>query len=284
MKPVPKIRMKRGKNMFKKEFRDIFKPTLVRLSVLLIVPLFALFNVPIRKISLFLFASVFRFIKGPAYHVDIYMISFIFLFGIMIIFIANYYGTKAFRGEHKDRAFEYLLSFPFSKGRILLYKLVPRFVVVAVLTAVYEFVAFRYLVPLEDIRGGMFFLVDPVFFPFWVLFFFMAGFFLGLFEQKNWVAVVTLNVFLAAIFISIGLCSSVLRAIEPEILLRSYFTGLSFLMGIFVILIVLGAAFFLVYRKFDMKSPGLYARRYSFFVLPPLVAFTVLSIYLLISW
>lgn len=270
--------------MFKKEFRDILKPTLLRLGVLLIVPLLALFNVPVRKISLFLFAGVFSFIKGPAYHVDIYMVSFIFLFGIMIFFIANYCGSKAFRGEHRDRAFEYLLSFPFSKGRILLCKLVPRFTVVAVLTVVYEILAFRYLVPLEDIRGGLFFLVDPVFFPFWVLFFFMAGFFLGLFEQKNWIAVVTLNVFVAVIFISLGLCKSVLRAIEPEILTRSYFTGLSFLVGVFVILIVLGAAFFPVYKKFDMKSPGLYARRYSFFVLPPLAVFTVLSIYLLISY
>jgi ABC-type transport system involved in multi-copper enzyme maturation permease subunit len=274
--------MKRGKNMFKKEFRDILKPTLLRLSVLLIVPLLALFKVPIRKISLFLFAGVFRFIKGPAYHVDIYMIGFIFLLGIMIFWIANFYGTNAFKGEHKDRAFEYLLSFPFSKSRILLYKLVPRFAVVVVLTAVYEIFAFRYLVPLEDIRGGLFFIVDPVFFPFWVLFFLMAGFFLGLFEQKNWIAVVTLSVFLAVIFISIGLCKSVLRAIEPEILYRSYFTGLSFLVGVFVILMVLGAAFFVVYRKFDMKSPGRYAQRYAFIVLPPLAVFTVLSIYLVV--
>ena len=105
---------------------------------------------------------------------------------------------------------------------------------------------------------------------------------MGLFEQKNWIAVVTLTVFSSSILISLGVCKKIIRSIEPTIISGSYFTGLIFIFGILIILFLLGMAFFIVYRKFDMKSPALYARRYAFIVLPPLVSLILVSIYLLI--
>ena len=105
---------------------------------------------------------------------------------------------------------------------------------------------------------------------------------MGLFEQKNWIAVVSLTVFYSSILISLGVCTRIIRSIESKIIFGSYFTGLSFIFGTLIILFVLGIAFFIVYRKFDMKSPLLYARRFAFIVLLPLVSLTLVSIYLLI--
>jgi hypothetical protein len=151
------------------------------------------------------------------------------------------------------------------------------------LTILYEILAFYYVVPMRQVQGPLFFFIDPVFFPVWVLFFLVAGFFLGLFEQKNWIAVVTFLTFFSTILISLGLCKAFLRSVDPGIVLKSHFTGLSFLFGVILVLLVLGTAFFMVYRKFDMKSPALHARRFAFRVLPPLVLLTLSSIYLLIT-
>jgi|GEM_PF-1415611 len=266
--------------MLKKEFRDIIKPTLVRLGFLLIVPLLALFKVSLSGIFHFLLISVLHMIKAPAE--NIYISSFIFLLGLIIFWTANHFGVYAFREEYRDWAFEYLLSFPFSKSRIFFYKFIPRVSILVVLVVVYEVLAFFYVIPMRDIQGALFFLIDPVFFPFWVVFFFMGGFFVGLFEQKNWIAVVTLTVFSSSILISLGMCTRIIRSIEPKIIFGSYFTGLSFTFGTLIILFVLAIAFFIVYRKFDLKSFALYARKFAFIVLPPLASLTLFSIYLLI--
>jgi ABC-type transport system involved in multi-copper enzyme maturation permease subunit len=271
----------RGVTMIRKEFRDILQSTFVRLSFLGIIPLLAILKVSPWKIYHFFLRSMFRILNGYAEH--IYLNSFTFLLAVLILWTANQYGTHAFRGEHRDRAFEYLLSFPFSKLRILVYKFVPRVLLLLLLTILYEVLAFHYVVPMRQIQGPLFFFIDPVFFPVWVLFFLAAGFFLGLYEQKNWIAVVTFLTFFSTLLISLGLCKAILRAIDPGIVDKSHFTGLSFLIGVMLVLVVLGTAFFTVYRKFDMKSPGLHARRFAFRVLPPLVLLLFSSIYILIS-
>ena len=153
--------------MIKKEFRDIIQFTLPLLTGLFIVPLLALFKVSITGIVNFLVVSLFPILKSGAE--NIYMTSFIFLLGFIIFLTANHYGFHAFHCEHKDRAFEYLLSFPFSKYRVLLYKLIPRVAVLFLLTLLYEALASYYLVPLRPIQGDYFFL--------WTLFFFLSGFY-----------------------------------------------------------------------------------------------------------
>lgn len=266
--------------MIKKEFRDIIQFTLLLLACLLIVPLLVLFRISITGVVNFLVVSLFPILKSGAG--NMYMTGFTFHLGFIIFLIANHYGFHAFHSEHKDRAFEYLLSFPFSKYRILLYKLIPRIGILFLLTILYEALAFYYLIPLRSIQGGLFFLMDPVFFPFWVLFVLAAGFFVGLFEQKNWIAVVSLMVFLGFIFISLGI-KTIMPSVSSGMAQNIYLNGLSFVLGTLVIMVVLGTCFLLVYRKFDMKSNSIFARRFAGFVLPLLTTLTALGIYLLIN-
>lgn len=101
--------------MLKKEFREIIVPTLLRLSILLLFPLIGLLEIG-------------QYISGPSYYM---FISFIL--GLVTIWIASTYGIDAFRNEHKDQALEYLFSFPLSKFKIALYKLIPRISILMVL-------------------------------------------------------------------------------------------------------------------------------------------------------
>lgn len=268
--------------MLKKEFADIIKPVLAILSVSLIVPFLALLEVSIYGIFRFLVVIVYKVLK--AVNGNVYMLSFIFLFGFLIFWIANMLGFTAFKYEYKDRAFEYLLSFPVSRYRILQHKIVPRLIVLFSLVAIYEVLASFFLVSLRPLQGGLFFLFDLPFFPMWVLFFFLAGFFIGLFEQKNWIAVISITTFAAAICISLAIRSLILPLVpsgNPGALHGGALSGISFGLGTFIILAVLGAAFFTVYKKFDMKSAGIHARRFTLFVFPPLVLLIVVSFFIL---
>lgn len=138
--------------MIKKEFRDIIPFTLMVLTGLFIVPLLALFKVSINGIVNFLVISLFHILKSGTE--NIYMTSFTFLLGFVIFLTANNYGFYAFRCEHKNQALEYLLSFPFSKYQVLLYKLIPRIAMLFLLTLLYEVLAFNYLIPLRPIQGA----------------------------------------------------------------------------------------------------------------------------------
>ena len=114
-----------GKNceekMIYKEFRDILKPTLVGLSLLLVIPILAIFKVPIKGIFYFITISVYKIFNSPPENV--YVLSFILLLGITIFWIGNIsLGSHIFHTEYKDNAFEYLLASPYTKSQILFYK------------------------------------------------------------------------------------------------------------------------------------------------------------------
>ncbi|MCP4218334.1 MAG: hypothetical protein GY765_27100, partial [bacterium] len=98
----------------------------------------------------------------------------------------------------------------------------------------------------------------------WVLFIFLAGFFTGLFEQKNWLPMVTLSVPASLVLASIGAGALLTEAgFSPATL-----NGTAALAGAGLIILILGIAFALVFRKFDASSPALFARRFALMVLP----------------
>ena len=147
--------------MLKKEFREIIVPTLLRLSILLMFPLLDLLEVA-------------RYIEGPSYYMFIS-----FTLGLVTIWIASTYGIDAFRNEHKDQALEYLLSFPLSKFKIALYKLIPRISILMVLIAINLVVDFT---GFADFEGeGPVFYVMVVFSPVCLVIFFL----LSVFREKE---------------------------------------------------------------------------------------------------
>jgi ABC-type transport system involved in multi-copper enzyme maturation permease subunit len=258
--------------MLKKEFRDMIKPVLAILSILLIVPLLALLKVSLNGAFYLVTIRIYRILR--AVNGNIYLLSFLFLFGVLIFCIANMLGFSTFKYEHKDRAFEYLLAFPVSRYRILQYKIFTRLSVILVLVVIYEVLASLFLLELRSVQGSLFFLFDPLFFPIWVLFFFLASFFISLFEQKNWIAVISLIAFISTVVISLAI-RSLLSSGYMGTLHGSYLNGIAAALGAFIIMGVLGAAFFPIYKRFDVKSPHIHARRFTLLVLPTLLLLTI---------
>lgn len=266
--------------MLKKEFRDIVVPTLARLAVLGVIPILAVAGAPLSMGFRLIFVRGFHFFtRSPE---NLLPVSLVLLLGILIFLAANFLGAKAFRCEHRDRAFEYLFALPLSRWQILRCKLLPRLAVLAVLTLIYEVLAFTVISPLRPIRGGLFFLIDPLFFPFWVIYIFLVGFFLSLFEQKNWIAVVLLSLFPATVLVSLAFRTMLESSRSVPVALR-YLSGIAFGLGTWVVMAVLAAAFLLVYRKFTLKSPRLIARRFALLSLPPLAILIFASLILLLA-
>jgi hypothetical protein len=245
--------------MLKKEFREIIVPTLLRLSILLMFPLLGLLGVS-------------RYITGPSY----YMFISITL-GLVTVWIASTYGIDAFKNEHKDQALEYLFSFPLSKFKIALYKLIPRISILMVLIAVNLVVDFTGFANFEG-EGPVFYAI-VVFSPVClVMFFLLSGFFVSMFFEKKRSRIFLNTAAMAAMTaISLGIHSLLMSTS----LIRHVY-DISFSVGCLVVLAVIGTAFVSVYGKMDLKPANLHGRKFTWRALPPLLVLTVLGILLFI--
>ena len=150
--------------MLKLEFRAAARVGLKSLLLLFVPLVVILSRFSIDEIFTFLtiraypiLSSTAEFEIGPAF--------FTLFFGGIIVIVSSQLGFGAFQPEYRDRAFEYLFTFPMSRGRIILHKLLPRLTVILILLAAYEVLGFLLLIPIRPQHGPLFFLIDPVFFP-----------------------------------------------------------------------------------------------------------------------
>ncbi|MCP5102976.1 MAG: hypothetical protein GY950_06345 [bacterium] len=163
---------------------------------------------------------------------------------------AGYSGLALFQSEKKDKGFEYLLTLPYSKLRIFVYKMLPRVSVVVVLglvtVMVSRYTVVNWVLPLLCVQlGGVFMSL-----AFNRLFAgFVAGVVLGYFGVLYTMYIVYLFQFQLHL-------SPILA---PHIL-----AGL-------LLLIPLGISFFLAYKNFDLKPYKYTVRPYLFVALPLLL-------------
>jgi hypothetical protein len=218
--------------MLKKEFRDTFRILLESSAVFLATPL--VFGW-IRLIELdFSFSEI-------AYW-DAH---------IAIVLFAGYSGLGMFHRERKDKGFEYLLTLPYSKLRIFIYKVLPR--VTMLVTAGLLMVIFTkvttsaFLVPLLFFQLGMVFISLT-----------FGSLFAGA------VAGVILAYFHALSGSFIEYLFRFSLHIDP-VLPSHFLAGLS-------ILIPLGISFSLAFRNLDLKPFKYTVRSYLYIALPLLSA------------
>jgi len=244
--------------MIKKEFREIIIPAISRLG------------------TMALFLLVTRIVIGSPLKIGLYIICYAYV----ILWIANCYGIGAFKQEYRDNSLEYLLSFPLSKCRIAFIKLLPRAAVLILLTAIYEVLAVIYFLPVLRSQSSQvdgFALFDPVFFPVWVVYFFGAGFSVGLFEWKNLRILIGFVSLLFTVFISIGI-KTLFDSLSVSFSIFYYLHGISFVIGIVIAVGIMGAAFVSVYKKFDLKPSQFHRKTFILRSLPLLLLITAISI------
>jgi len=216
--------------MFKKEWLDIQIPAWSRIAVAL---LFLLTQVAFdRERSLSELA-----------------LSLYIGFYICSLWAANYIGLSTFRTEFRDQAFEYLFSFPLSKGGLLLRKLLPRILLLAIMIALYLL--------LWNSAGlaadfGRLPFQAPQTYLIWLGFLFLAGFFLSPFNWGNLRPAI-----MPAILIVFGILAAVFNKIFNLIGLQvnREIPAAAIMLGV-------GLVFFLVnWSRLNSLNPGITGRK-----------------------
>ena len=248
--------------MIKKEFKEIIIPALVRLSIILIP------------------APLLLFVGSGHYPVmNILKITAATL-AVAILWVADNYGMHVFKSEYQDHSFEYLLSFPLSKAKIVYNKLAPRAAILFGLTVFYECSVILIWLNMPQSREFMSFPLNPVFFPLWVIFFLFTGFCLGLIEQRSWRAEANFLIFLCYIFISLAVYPALryLDIFQGEFRLAS-----SFAFGALIIIAIMGTAFVSVFKTFDLRMLKSYGKKILYRTLPLIFVLAVAAVVIIIK-
>jgi ABC-type Na+ efflux pump permease subunit len=175
---------------------------------------------------------------------------------------------------------EYLLSFPLSKFKIVLIKLIPRFAILFLLILANLVVDFVFLD--QRFRGddsGFYFMTVLSLF-FLVMFFLLTGFFVSMFFEKKKLRIyVTLAALISLVTVSLGIHSLLMSSS----LIRHLY-DISFLTGSVVVLLPMVIAFVSVYRKFDLKAARVHGRRFVLRALPPLAVLTAAGLFVFFKY
>jgi hypothetical protein len=248
--------------MIKKEFKEILLPVVIRLLI----------GGTIITLTL-----VFLYYYGHKNDGSVtYLLEpALMLMGIVIIWIANSIGVTAFTSEYKDNAFEYLLSSPYSKLELFYNKIIPRLLMLFSLSipyAIFDYILFEPEL-LEYIP-----MLEVFYFLFFSTLIFLNSFFLSLFSWKN------LRMVTWVIYVFPAICTGNILLYLHKYLSISNISDnkLSdwFLVNISlgIIAFILGLAFYLVFRKFDLKSESIHKKKFGIYAGVPLVLIVVVGI------
>ncbi len=238
--------------MFEKELKHAFGKTLALMAFVLMAPLAWVLDMIYFKSGVSL---------------RDYAEFLVFIWWIMTLFAALVLGASGFEQERKDRAFEYLLSLPISKGKILYYKLASRFLILGVL-----FLFYLAASPFSSVikRISLF---KPVYLILLIFFFTLFSFSFSLFEPKNLIPLLRVSCFLTIGYISILLGKLFKSHQGPINLLEmspaNFFVALSF------VSLWCFFGFLLVFRKFDLRPAEVYKWRFILYTAVPVFSAAV---------
>ena len=232
--------------MLRKEIRDALKRFIESLVALLIIPFIYIGDKLVRKIGLD-YASLIQ--TG---------------FFITLVIYAVYAGATIFQSERKDRAFEYLFSLPLTRRKIILAKVLPRLGLLLFLGGVATIVIGRGL------------------------------------QKEAWIALLVL--FFSSLFLSIGVFSIVISLFGVGLMYLIFFQGeivcaslllklgvnftgrhgplVAQLVSAAVLLVPFGIAFWLTFKKMDVRPIKLQMKTYYSIVLPTLVVLVSVIVFL----
>jgi len=252
--------------MLKKEINDVLKQIVFFTAAVLLLPALLIITKIIPHQSYF---SVFF----P-----------LFQFGL--IFLAFFMGSSLFSLEHGQRGMEYLLSLPYSRLKLIGFKILPRLIAVMIF-----FVAFWILYN----TGGEYLVAFP-FAAFAAIYFFL--FFISLSLSANSENFLVLFV---ASFFSLFICYGLLFLILWLVMLikgipfsplflrylftwehASYLPALILLVGS-VFLLPFLISFVLSFKKFDIRPAKVYNKLYFKYFTPMLILGFIIS-FLFVYW
>ena len=192
-------------------------------------------------------------------------------YGILLLCASYFSALYLFGREFRERALEYMLTFPLGRGRLLAEKSLARLVVIAPAFAIYIAMGAGRHFPITE-PSGLF--LNPRFFGVWIILLFLCGLFLSLFEMKNAAAFLSL-----ASFLPVFLVPKALEKAMP-VLSAAPAAGrfLATASGMAAVCLILGVFFFRIFSKYDLAAPRRYARRTGWRLISIFVAMSLVSL------
>jgi|GEM_PF-4444173 len=236
--------------MFKKELREIWKPVILRLIVVLAIPV--VMTVMMARTS-------------PEHMPNLIRDSF----PIALIWVANFLGVTAFKAEFEDRSLEYWLTFPQGAGERFARKAAPRFALVLSMVLFYGVLCAISGSLVSDPRA--FKIVGPC-----SVFFFINGCLCGFLSDRNLRMVANVVTFFSFGILTFGF-SRILLPLFPKINQTVSPAVVSF-SAFLIVAGIMGGIFLSSARKFDLRAPQLFLKRVRAFGLPLLLALDIAAL------
>ncbi len=238
--------------MFKKELREIWKPALFRLCLVLAIPFIVLALIARNTPDSLSRALYLLLISFP----------------VALVWISNFLGVTAFKAEYEDRALEYWLTFPHGISPRLARKLAARIALVLLLVLFYAVLRIFRENRISDALNLS--IVGPC-----SVLFFINGCLCGFLSDRNLRMTANVVTFLSIVVLSLGL-SRILYPIFSEgnqaaLILVSISSFL-------LVIVIMGGIFCASARKFDLRSPERFLKRTRVFGLPLILALDIAAL------
>jgi hypothetical protein len=184
---------------------------------------------------------------------------FNFMFVITLCTFSVTSGLTIFQSEKKDRAFEYLFSLPLSRFRILMHKIFPRFVLLLLLILI--------SVPFS--------VFDNIWFSgFNLVVLFLISVVMSISFSSLLIGVIGISFFFWVYYLTSQIINLFFIGFDPQKIDSAFPPGFhSSLLVAALLLIPLGSAFWVTFKKLDLKPLKLQMKSYYSIVLPTLIVF-----------
>lgn len=239
--------------MLKKEILDALKKLIECLIVLIAIPI--------------CFVWDRLFIKFRWDFLDIFYLVLV----ITVVVYSIYSGANIFQSEKKDRAFEYLLSMPLTRVKIMIYKIFPRISILALL-----------IIVLVVFSGGKISLINVL----QLIFIFLISTFISFTISSAIMGFIGVSMLYIVFYFTSRILSFV--ALKLHIFSNISESGLLIsLLSAFILLIPFGIAFWKTIKNLDVKPLKLQMQSYYYIALPSLfviIIFLVLFNNDYLSW
>jgi hypothetical protein len=222
--------------MFKKEFYDALKKLLECLLVLLAIPLAIVWDKFVVHFG-WSFLDIFKFV-----------------FAVTVVVYSPYSGATIFQSEKKDRAFEYLLSLPLPRLKIILYKVAPRITFLLLLLVVSAFFSVFANIWTAGLILVVLFLISLF------LSIVLSSVIVGLIEVALLYVLIHLNDLIINVFLwKLKIAGDIFPSFPTRLFSAAF------------VLIPLGIAFWLTFKNLDVKPFKLQMRPYLFIAFPSIL-------------
>jgi hypothetical protein len=250
--------------MLKKEFKEVFKQMLYFLLIIFLILCAEFIERVISKSTFLFFDSFFP----------------IFQFGIL--FMAFFFGISLFSSEVRQKGTEYILSFPYSRLKLLCIKVAPRAIAMILFYLLY--ILFYYL------GGKNISIIAIVSFSYLFFALFLISISFSSVRENFLVNAITV------LFVFSGFLALVYAVYSIAHVLKGYslfcfpfkyifIAGIYFIEPKFIFFVILFLvlpfviSFILAFRKFDVRSCSIFNKRYMKLFIPTFLAGLIISIF-----